>query len=157
MKRPIVAVTVVICCGHSVLMGKRKGAVGDGTWAFPGGHLEGGETFEKCAIRETFEETGIKLNDAEFWLVENIFYPDDHHCVTIFMVAQLPFGQEAKNIKSEHYEGWEWPEAKNMEPECCEGWEWFPWEDLYYGDLSPLMLGIQQVVARGQSPFKRGI
>ena len=134
MKRPVVGLAVVICSGGSVLMGKRKGAVGEGTWAFCGGHLEGDETFVECAIREAREETGILLNGAEFWAVENVFYPDNH-CVTIFMVAQMPPGQD----------------AKNMEPEFCGGWEWFPWDEL----PEPLMLGIQQVVDQDLSPFRR--
>ena len=134
MKRPVVGIAIVICCGHSVLMGKRIGAAGSGTWAFCGGHLEGGETFEEGAIREAEEETGILLDSAEFWIVENVLYPDAH-CVTVFMIAQLPPEQE----------------AENMEPAKCEGWEWYPWDDL----PSPLMLGIQQVVDKGLSPFRR--
>jgi len=49
-----------------VLMGMRKNKHGDGTWCFPGGHLEMHETPERCAIRETFEETGIQLNEKDF-------------------------------------------------------------------------------------------
>jgi len=141
MKRPVVGIGVIICCGRSVLMGKRKGDVGKGTWAFCGGHLEGGETFEECAIREAEEETGIQLERAEFWLVENVLYPDNH-CVTVFMLAQLPQDQEGQ-----------YADAEVMEPDCCEGWEWFPWDDL----PEPLMLGIQQVVDQNLSPFRRGI
>jgi len=137
MKRPVVGIVAVICHGHSVLMGKRIGAVGSGTWAFPGGHLEGGETFEEGAVREAHEETGILLEGAEFWLAENVFYSEDHHCITIFMVAQLPHDQE----------------ALNMEPGKCEGWEWFPWDEL----PEPLMLGVQQVVDQDLSPFRRGL
>lgn len=143
MKRPVVGLAVVICHGTSVLMGKRKGAVGSGTWAFPGGHLEGGETFEECAIREVKEETGIPLKDAEFWLVENVFYPNSHS-VTIFMIAQLPRDERGRFIHKE---------AVNMEPDKCEGWEWFPWDEL----PEPLMLGIQQVDDQNLSPFRRGI
>jgi len=35
-------------------------------WGLPKGHLEENETITECAIRETFEETGIKLNSNEF-------------------------------------------------------------------------------------------
>lgn len=31
-------------------------------YAFPGGHLENGESFNECIIREIKEETGLRLN-----------------------------------------------------------------------------------------------
>ena len=31
-----------------------------GRWAIPGGHIEKDETIEQCAVREGFEETGIR-------------------------------------------------------------------------------------------------
>jgi len=34
-------------------------------WGFPKGTLEDNETVEECAIREVFEETGIKVSMAE--------------------------------------------------------------------------------------------
>jgi 8-oxo-dGTP diphosphatase len=32
-----------------------------GIWSFPKGHFKGGETSYECALRETYEETGITL------------------------------------------------------------------------------------------------
>ena len=32
-----------------------------GFYGFPKGHIEEGESYEECAVRETFEETGIKV------------------------------------------------------------------------------------------------
>ena len=46
---------------NQILLGKRIGSHGESTWAPPGGHLEFGESFEACATREAFEETGLKI------------------------------------------------------------------------------------------------
>ena len=35
-----------------------------GLWCFPGGSLELGETLVECAVRETLEETGLRLRNA---------------------------------------------------------------------------------------------
>src|SRR5262249_41374309 len=49
-----------------VLLLKRTGKEHeDGTWAFPGGKIEEGETPEQAARRESVEETGIEPGDLE--------------------------------------------------------------------------------------------
>lgn len=46
-----------------VLLTKRsqKMKIFPGAWVLPGGHIDLGETFEECAIREIREETGIEI------------------------------------------------------------------------------------------------
>lgn len=51
---------VTTASGHILLI-KRKGEIGYGQWALPGGHLNIDETFMECAIRELKEEANIRV------------------------------------------------------------------------------------------------
>lgn len=56
---------------HKVLMINRiKSWPG---WAFPGGHLEYGESMTQCVIREIREETGLQIEAVKFKGIVNIF------------------------------------------------------------------------------------
>jgi bifunctional NMN adenylyltransferase/nudix hydrolase len=44
-----------------VLLIRRRGKIGYGTWALPGGFVEAHERVRDTAVRELFEETGIQL------------------------------------------------------------------------------------------------
>lgn len=71
-----------------------------GTYALPGGHLEFQESFEACASREVFEETGLRLEPDElrfFTCTNNILTNDGgKHYVTIFMVGRAHQGERAE-------------------------------------------------------------
>ena len=109
MERPKVGVGVLIIDDNKILLGKRKNAHGDGSWAPPGGHLEFGESWQGCAQREALEETGLVLDDLRFCAVTNdIFAESNKHYVTIFMRASYTGGV-----------------VTNREPEKCEQWQWF--------------------------------
>lgn len=114
MERPKVGIGVIVLEGNRVLMGKRHGSHGDGTWAFPGGHLEFGETPETCAARELFEETGLKaLNFRRCVPWTNDLIDGSKHYVTLFIIV-------------DRFEG----EIQVKEPEKCEKWEWQYWDQL---------------------------
>ena len=51
----------LVVCNDHVLLIKRKRAPGEGTWALPGGFKNQRETLFDAAIRELYEETGIKV------------------------------------------------------------------------------------------------
>lgn len=96
-----------------VLLGKRKGAHGEGEFAWPGGHFEYMESFEECIRRETMEETGITIKNIRFLMLANLKQYAPRHYVHINLIAD-----------------WESGEPQVMEPEKCEGWEWYDIDDL---------------------------
>lgn len=113
MQRPSVGVGVCIVSERKVLLGKRKSAHGIGTWSFPGGHLEYGESWEECAKRETLEETGVLIRNIRFATATNdLFEQEGKHYVTIIMIAEVENGE---------------PDVR--EPEKCECWEWYAWNE----------------------------
>lgn len=46
---------------RKLLIVKNKNTSGTGKWGLPKGHVEDNESREDCAMRELYEETGIKL------------------------------------------------------------------------------------------------
>jgi 8-oxo-dGTP diphosphatase len=85
-QNPQVGVAVIITKDDQVLLMKRKGPHGQGTWSTPGGHLDFGETPEQCAAREAKEEVGLDVVDIRFRAVTNdVFDITGRHYITIWM------------------------------------------------------------------------
>jgi 8-oxo-dGTP diphosphatase len=125
-KRPLVGVAVIVIKDNRVLLGQRKNAHGEGTWAFPGGHLEFNESIEDCAIREVFEETGMRIKNCRLGPYTNdIFANENKHYVTLFVIAEHDSGTPALK-----------------EPQKCQKWDWFAWPP----DVQPHFLPIQNLL-----------
>ncbi|PSR75096.1 NUDIX hydrolase domain-like protein, partial [Coniella lustricola] len=59
-------------------------------WAFPGGHLEHGESILECAERETLEETALRVKALRIMHVTNdVFVELGKHYVTLFVLCEL--------------------------------------------------------------------
>jgi 8-oxo-dGTP diphosphatase len=54
----------IITNGDRVLMVRRRIKEGELSWQFPAGAIEAGESPEDAAVRETLEETGLKVEAA---------------------------------------------------------------------------------------------
>jgi 8-oxo-dGTP diphosphatase len=114
MRLPRVGVGVVVVRDGRVLVGRRRGSHGGGTWALPGGHLEFGESVEDCARREVREETGLEIADLRPGPYASTLFEDEgRHAVTLFVVA-----------------AWAGGEATLREPDKCAAWLWRTWDDL---------------------------
>lgn len=92
-----------------ILLGRRKGAHGEMSWGPPGGHIEFGESFEECAIREVLEETALKIENPKFLAVTNDFFESDaKHYISIFMTANYNETQIVQNCEPHKTEEWQW-------------------------------------------------
>lgn len=121
--RPKVGVACIVRHKNEILLGKRLTAHANGYFGCPGGHLEYGEDFEACALRELEEETGINATRAEFLTAINTIYRrEERHYVVVFMLVEMPPGQD----------------AVPMEPDKCDQWTFYSLDQL----PSPLMPGI---------------
>lgn len=116
-----------------VLLGKRLGSHGHGSWAPPGGKLEFGESFDQCGIREAREETGLEITDVEMIDMTNDIYPEGEHWVTIILTAKTT------------------GEPIPLETDKCEGWGWFTLNEL----PSQLFLTIQNLIKQNPNFEKR--
>jgi 8-oxo-dGTP diphosphatase len=131
---PRVGVGVIVLKGSKVLLLKRKNAHGDGTWCFPGGHLEFNENIEDCAKREVMEEAGIKIKNIRRGSYTNdIFKKEGKHYITIHVVTEYKSGK-----------------AMIRESEKCEKLEWFTWDNL----PKPLFLPLRNLLKQKFNPFK---
>ena len=61
---PVPAVGVAVVRSGRILLVRRRYSPMQGSWAFPGGFLEAGETPAQAARRETREETGLVVKLA---------------------------------------------------------------------------------------------
>ena len=93
---------------NEVLLAKRKGSHGAGDYAFPGGHLEFGESFADCAARETEEESGIQIKNIRFQYLANILKYGGKHYVHIGLTADWASG-----------------EPQVLEPDKSGSWSWY--------------------------------
>lgn len=128
MNNPRVGIGVLIFNPQRhILLGQRMDAHGKFTYGPPGGHLEFGESFEGCAIREVQEETGLVILSPEFLAITNdVFSSKEKHYVSIFMHTTLA----------------QTPSIQNLEPHKTKNWQWFPFSQLPF----PLFLPLQQLI-----------
>jgi len=101
MNQVRVGVGVLIWKDEKILMMRRLGSHGQGTWSAPGGHLEFGEDPFECARRETREEVDIKIDNLRFKGITNDIFEEGKHYITIWVEADYAKGEAKINSKDE--------------------------------------------------------
>ena len=86
--------------GDRLLLKEATRGVSKGKWNGPGGKFEKGETAEQCAIRETFEETGIKMQ-RPFFHGKLYFFMDGRRKLSIegFLFSTNKFSGRIKSTE----------------------------------------------------------
>jgi 8-oxo-dGTP diphosphatase len=125
-------VGVIVARGQRVLLGRRLSAHGRGTWSFPGGKPEPGETAIACALRELREETGLAAG-AGATVGETLDGFDSR------VVYRTTF------VRVAAADG----EPRALEPQKTAQWEWHDWSRL----PAPLFAPVESLVASGYDPF----
>jgi len=133
-QKPQVGVAVIITKDDKVLLMKRKGVHGTGTWTTPGEHLDFGETPEQCGAREAKEEVGLDVVDIRFRAITNdIFDQQGRHYISIWMDGKFISGEPAIAAEEEVAEI-----------------GWFAWDAL----PSPLFLPLENLLKENSYPPK---
>ncbi|MBN1483375.1 MAG: NUDIX domain-containing protein [Chloroflexia bacterium] len=123
---PRVGVAVIVEKEGQVLLLRRHNVHGTGTWSTPGGHLDWGESPEDCAVREAYEETGVRIGEVRFLAITNdVFEAEGKHYVTLWMQGRYLSGEPSVQAAHEMSEV-----------------GWFPWEAL----PQPLFLPLQHLL-----------
>ncbi len=81
-----------------VILIKRTGSHGEGTWAPPGGHIDFGETAVEAGRREVEEETGIITGDPKvLGFTEDFFEKEGKHYITVWLQSDWLSGELKKS------------------------------------------------------------
>ena len=97
-KSPKLTVDGLVLKDKKILLIKRKNYPFKGKWALPGGFVEYGEKTEDAAVREVFEETGLKTKIKEIIGVYSDPKRDPRgHTVSVIYLLEMCGGKLKSN------------------------------------------------------------
>lgn len=110
---PWLGVSAIVTRAGAVLLGRRRGAHGAGTFAFPGGKPDPGEHPSDTVRRELLEETGLSAAAVRplTW-TSDVFADGGLHYVTLHHLVEADGEPEVR------------------EPDKVDAWGWYAWDAL---------------------------
>lgn len=79
----------IICDGKILLLKRQKNKSHEGTWGPPAGKADDGESLDEAVCRETFEETGIAVEESKLIRHETFYYVRHESLDFVFHVFAL--------------------------------------------------------------------
>ena len=106
-----IGANIILVDSGKILLLLRAGGWKTGTWGPPGGGADKGETPEQAAVRETFEESGlrVKLKDLELLIQRT-----KHDFGMIYFYITDKFSGEGVALSHEH-SAFSWVDMKRID------------------------------------------
>jgi 8-oxo-dGTP diphosphatase len=83
-------------------------------WSFPKGKLDKGETFEACAVRETFEETGLVCELGRFLGVTEYIHRKGRPKIVAYWLMSITGGEFTVNEEADEIRWLSVDEARTL-------------------------------------------
>lgn len=117
---PLIGVGTVTIKDGKILLIKRAFDPGAGKWSIPGGLVEVGEKLSEAAVRETEEETGIKVDVLELINVFDMIDRDDSgeikfHFVLVDFLSKPISGEARLSVEVQDIKWATYEDAKKMD------------------------------------------
>lgn len=87
----IVAVGCVVIRNNEILLVKRKYPPAEGLWAIPGGVVESNESVYEAAVRELWEETGLRARPIGILAVIDVVFRENNRVKYRYVILGVYF------------------------------------------------------------------